>query len=179
MTPLDWVRHLEQTAGGFVPVDGPLPPAALGRSGSGAADRDRLAWDLATRPDPQGWGDLVQPGQGPLQAWPGDRAIEVWTEEELASLHGLWRVARRGAIAELRTRLLAAARWHLHNTQPDNATNRPWALHVFLAEGSDEGRIYAETLLHNATALRACLEPVSQWILRDAAAELRGLVLDR
>jgi hypothetical protein len=71
---------------------------------------------------------------------------------------------------------LAAARWHLDNTQPDNATNRPWGLHVFLLEGSAEGRVYAETLLHNATAIRAQVTPVSAWILADAAAELRAVV---
>lgn len=175
MNRLDWVRHLEHASGQTVSLDGPLPVQALGRSGRGAADRDELAWALAQAAGPQDWSGQVDSGDGPLQAWGQDRAIEVWTEEELATLHGLWRLARRQQDSVLRERLRAAACWHLHNTQPDNATNRPWALHVFLLEGSDEGRVYAETLLHNANALRARLEPVSAWILGDAAAELRAV----
>ena len=173
MKSLDWVRHLEQAAEMTLPLDEPIPAGALGRSGVGGLDRDARVWGLGSGAPP--WRALVEPGSGPLQAWPEDRAIEVWTEEELASLHGLWRIARRTSDASLRGRLLAAARWHLENTQPDNATNRPWGLHVFLMEGSAEGRVYAETLLHNATAVRVRVTPVSAWILADAAAELRAI----
>jgi hypothetical protein len=72
----------------------------------------------------------------------------------------------------LRQRIERAMRWHLEHTQPDNATNRPWALHAFLLEGSPEGRAYAGTLLHNAIAMGGTPEPLSAWILMDAAAEL-------
>jgi hypothetical protein len=174
MKPLDWVRHLEHAAGLKLDLDEPLPSGALGRSGTDRSDRDAQVWGDGDRPIV--WQDLLEPGSGPLRSWPEDRAIEVWTEEELACLHGLWRFARRGSDEVLRSRLLAAARWHLDNTQPDNATNRPWGLHVFLLEGSAEGRVYAETLLHNATAIRAQVTPVSAWILADAAAELRAVV---
>lgn len=109
---------------------------------------------------------------GPLHAWQGDGAIEVWTEVELSALHAAWRLARRGAHAVLRARVERAMRWHLEHTQPDNATNRPWALHAFLLEGSPEARAYAGTLLHNALALGGRPEPLSAWILSDAAAEL-------
>lgn len=179
MNRLDWVRHLEHASGEAVSLDRPLPVGALGRSGRGAADRDGLAWALTQGTVEQDWSDQVDPGEGPLRAWGQERPIEVWTEEELAAIHGLWRLARRNRDSTLQERLRAAARWHLHHTQPDNATHRPWAVHVFLLEGSDEGRVYAETLLHNATALRVRLETVSAWILGDAAAELRALAWDR
>jgi EAL domain-containing protein (putative c-di-GMP-specific phosphodiesterase class I) len=65
--------------------------------------------------------------------------------------------------------------WHLEHTQPDNATNRPWALHVFVRAGAPEARLYAETLLHNATASDARHEPLTRWILLDAARELSAL----
>lgn len=176
MNPADWVRHLVHAAGAPAVLDTPPPVGALGSSGRGASDRDREAWRRADSAGP--WRDLVEPGSGPLKAWTADATVEVWTEEELASLHGLWRLARRARDAGLRLRLLEAARWHMEHTQPDNATNRPWALHLFVLEGSADGGLYAQTLLHNAAALRASVEPVSAWILRDAAAELQASLRD-
>ena len=103
---------------------------------------------------------------------PGATGLDVtlWTA---AGLHAAWRIARRDQDAALRARLLRAMDWHLEHTQPDNATNRPWALHAFLLKGSADARAYAGTLLHNAVALGVCPEPLSAWILMDAAAELR------
>ena len=68
-------------------------------------------------------------------------------------------------LAELRA-------WHLEHTQPDNATNRPWALHAFVAAGDPESLLYAETLLHNVAASEARREPLTRWILLDSAQEL-------
>ncbi|MEY3022792.1 MAG: hypothetical protein RIS86_1990, partial [Planctomycetota bacterium] len=79
---------------------------------------------------------------------------------------------RRAARAR---RLAEAIGWHLEHTQPDNSTNRPWALHAFLLadDGSGEAALYAETLLGNMRATEARDEPLSRWILADAANELR------
>ena len=99
-------------------------------------------------------------------------AIEVWTEEELSGMHALVRLARRLDSKQARERLRSAVRWHIEHTQPDNGTNRPWALHAFLLEGSPEAHAYAGTLLHNALALSGRPTPLSAWILMDAAAEL-------
>jgi hypothetical protein len=76
---------------------------------------------------------------------------------------------------QVMARLADCIEWHLEHTQPDNATNRPWALHVFLREGTPEARLYAETLLHNATASDARHEPLTRWILLDSVRELRAL----
>jgi hypothetical protein len=46
---------------------------------------------------------------------------------------------------------------------------------VFLREGMPEARLYAETLLHNATASDARHEPLTRWILLDSVRELRAL----
>lgn len=128
-------------------------------------------------------------GTGPL--WRQDEwdALEVWTEAELCGLHGLWRAWRVFAVqaagaagatsdaALLAARIRAAILWHLEYTQPDNATNRPWATHVFLAfaaKGGDQAgdaRLYAETLLHNAQA-QGMADPATAWILTDAGREL-------
>ena len=74
---------------------------------------------------------------------------------------------------DFRARIDDVRRWHLEHTQPDNATNRPWALHVFLTMGTPEAVHYAETLLHNAMV--GGPDPLSARILVDAAREL-GLV---
>ncbi len=111
-------------------------------------------------------------GTGPL--WPllGRTPIEVWTEQELSGLHALWWLARRRGRDDLARRGAAARDWHLVNTQPDNATNRPWALHVFLLGGTDESRLYAETLLHNCLVGTGRPDPTSAWILLDSARAL-------
>lgn len=84
------------------------------------------------------------------------RTIEAWTEADLASIHALWWLGRRRSRADWTTRALGAADWHLEHIQPDNATNRPWAIHVFLdlwrRRGIVEARLHAETMLHNADA---------------------------
>jgi len=121
---------------------------------------------------------------GPIHPQGDDLGIELWTERELSALHALWDL---GVIAEnpaWRGRAIDAARWHIRNTQPDNATNHPWAIHVFLdlwsrEKGTDSGaeaRLYADTLLHNCRAMSAAPTPLSALILLDAADGLdRGI----
>ncbi len=104
------------------------------------------------------------------------RAIEVWTETELASLHALWWLAGLHQQDAWRERALRAARWHLIHLQPDNATNRPWAIHLFahLAthECDAEAAAYAQTLLHNCQVHRGGPDEISSLILIDAAEAL-------
>lgn len=103
----------------------------------------------------------------------GDEPLEVWTECELSALHALCRLADIRRDEELRSRALSAAAWHLEETQPDNATNRPWAIPVFLALESQRtdgaASFYAQTLLHNCMTGPAGVEPLSAEILRDGA----------
>lgn len=172
----DWIRHLSALAGpGTAPdLDG-MPPTVL-REG----DPDATLWRAACAApgDP-----AIVAADGLLASRPGDSlassggyaALEVWTECELGALHALARFARRHPAASRDARLAELVAWHLEHTQPDNATNRPWALHVFLREGSPEARLYAETLLHNATASDARHEPLTRWILLDSVRELRAL----
>jgi hypothetical protein len=163
-----WVRHLASISG-LAPVADTAPPSLHAVQDQGLDARLWRTAALAGGFTPE---LAMLAGKGPLRAWDGQETIEVWTEVELASMHALWRLARRHARPDLRARLSIAATWHMEHTQPDNATNRPWALHVFLLQGSHEGRVYAETLLHNALALRGHPEPGSAWVLMDAAAEL-------
>jgi hypothetical protein len=129
---------------------------------------------------------------GPLWRQGDWDAIEVWTEAELCGLHGLHRFARLRPewAPAVRSRIARAVAWHLEHTQPDNATNRPWAAHVFLLEGlsgsrGDSGRagaatLYAETLVHNAQAQghggEHAIDAVSRWILADAGREIAWIV---
>jgi hypothetical protein len=169
-----WSEHLATVSGLPVVAGSSPPPEALRAARPGTSSPDLELWRAAL-----GLARLEVPGgDGPLHPWSGTGAIEVWTEEELSALHALWRLARLRSHAGARARALSAARWHLEHTQPDNATNRPWALHVFLIEGSAEARAYAGTLLHNALAMEGRATALSAWILMDAAAELRLVSVD-
>jgi hypothetical protein len=115
-------------------------------------------------------------GRGPLFPHLHSRAIEVWTEGELAGLHALWWLAHRDATLAPRAR--SAAAWLIAELQPDNATQRPWALHAFAqlaAEGDIEADMYAQTLLLNATAGREKPDRFSAAIAIDAANYLRDV----
>lgn len=167
-----WVRHLQLTAGLPLQAGTPPPAAALRASRPGEEALDVTLWNACGQPAEGVNLPLDLQASGPLHAWQGSGAIEVWTEVELSALHAAWRLTRLGAPPALRQRIIRAMQWHLENTQPDNATNRPWALHAFLLEGSPEARAYAGTLLHNAIAMGGRPEPLSAWILMDAGAEL-------
>lgn len=101
-----------------------------------------------------------------------DLTIETWTQAELCCLHAL-----SHAGPTLKPRADAAADWMLENLQPDNATNHPWAIHVFLSRsaelGSDEHRLYAEVLLHNAIISLGRADRFSALILLDAGRWLQ------
>jgi len=165
-----WSAHLAAASGRPVVLGSPPPSEALRSAGTHRDSVDLRLWLEACRAAPSP--DVVPVGRGPLVDWDQRVAIEVWTEEELSGLHALWRIGRVARLPPAWDRARAAMRWHLEHTQPDNATNRPWALHAFLQEGSAEGEAYAGTLLHNALAHGGRPEPLSAWILMDSAAEL-------
>lgn len=93
--------------------------------------------------------------------------IETWTQAELCSLHAL-----SHAGPTMKPRADAAADWMLEHLQPDNATNHPWAIHVFLGRAaelkSSEHHLYAESLLHNAIVSLGRADRFSALILLDA-----------
>lgn len=107
-------------------------------------------------------------------------AVETTTETELAALHALWHHGDRDP--RRRDRCLDAARWHIDMLQPDNATNHPWAVHVFvhLAEitrdpdVSATARIHAETLVHNSIVSTGQPDVFSACLLLDATRTLGG-----
>lgn len=184
-----WIRLLESAAphcGSAVPdpalLGDPLRPecriwslvgqvAGVDGSSPGTTDAhhdgdgEGAGWDAEIR-------GICKPAPGPLLPHERRDTIETWTEGELCAIHALTRLASRDMW--WRNRLQSAVTWHLEWTQPDNATNRPWGIHAFLWLGGDEGRMYAEMMLHNAQAGGAQGDPLVGWALSDAARWLRG-----
>ncbi|MEM9082578.1 MAG: hypothetical protein AAGB34_03200 [Planctomycetota bacterium] len=123
-------------------------------------------------------GERQRTDSGSLFPQSSARTIEVWTEQELSSAHALWWIVRTAADTALARILDRAIDWHIENIQPDNATNRPWSIHVFAErglQGHAEAMLYAETLLHNTLSGTGEPEPFSAHILMDAA---EGLDMD-
>ncbi len=125
--------------------------------------------------------DAVSAGEGSLVPFDPEIGIERWTQTELGALHALGVWAARGvdgARETLAARVRAAARWHIAELQPDNATNHAWALHVFaeLAVAGEDGAImHAQTLMHNAMVAGGGVpDAFSSVLLLDAAMVLEG-----
>ena len=184
-TTQQWAAHLRRIAGaaatnevklGLGTLEPPFRAAVLGEQTSPTPAQyppgdAGLWWALVD--DRVHVDDLIQAEtDGSLFPQGLYKAIEVWTEADLCGLHALWRLARERGRHDWRARLEAVRDWHLANTEPGNATNRPWALHVFLLSGTFEGQHYAETLLHNCMSMDGVPDPLSAWILIDAAREL-------
>lgn len=175
----DWTRHLAALGGADAE---PFPPDQTLFDGDRGEQRLWRACRDTPHAGPAVAREVLGSRSGPLLSKDAFLAIEVWTECELAALHALHRLAREAAdrsdaagAAALTRRIAEATAWHLEHTQPDNATNRPWAVHVFLLSGpgADDAEAYAGTLLHNMSATEARDERLSKWILADAARELR------
>jgi hypothetical protein len=170
--PLAWADHLEVISGRTSQGPKPpgFPPDSLLRAAREGVSPERELWQSVAAGGGPGTLDLA--AEGPL--WKPDRwaAIEVWTESELCGLHALGRCLRMAPDAAVSRRVSSAIRWHLEHTQPDNATHRPWAIHLFLGHPDREVDLYGQTLLHNFEAAgRGDLD--AAWILADAAREIR------
>lgn len=198
--PDHWIATFRDSLGNRRPCDQPMLTALLRRSNAPASSladiaRARAA-ELAPRnPDAALWWllhasptnprELLAAAEdiaGPLFPRLHNQAIEMWTEAELSGLHALsWHARRDPSLA---ARCDSAARWLIAELQPDNATNRPWAIHVFaelsLREDIDgalraEASMYAQTLLHNCQVggqVSGTLDRFTACILLDAADAL-------
>lgn len=152
-----------------------VPPPAI----PGNAPPDEALWHRLVG-NHYDTGELVRTPSGPLLNEPGDHtAIEVRTESELIALHALSEIAIRSASDGLSERSQSAARWHLAEIQPDNATNHPWAIQVFIRMSLDEScdvadaaRIHAQTMLHNCQISLGRPDRLSACILLHAARSL-------
>ncbi len=128
----------------------------------------------STEADALGTGRLSPPFFAEPDSW----SLEQETEKELAGLHAWSWLVGREPLAHARgsvdPRFDAAVQWTIANIQPDNATNHPWAIQVFLSRAADptpdtDARMYAETMLHNCLVTTGQPDLVSALILWDAA----------
>lgn len=115
----------------------------------------------------------LQRSTGPLYPHLRERGLEAWTESELSGLHALSLMGPGWA-----PRVRSAAQWLMAEMQPDNGTNRPWAVHVFLGlwmrEKNDEARLYAEALVHNSRVTLGVPDRFSAGILASAARAMEA-----
>lgn len=113
---------------------------------------------------------------GPLLTHRPGTSLEVFTEAELCGLHALWSLARLRSRTDWTRRCLDVAAWHIRELQPDNATNMPWGIHVFVLLGLRRSEplamIEAESRLHNAKVSGGAPDRRSACILMHASFEL-------
>lgn len=179
-----WRDHLRKLAKDRVQAEPKGASEAFLRWMSG--DREAAAPE-GVRLDDALWWALLDPSVDPFDhVGAGDdgslfnqstsQTIEVWTERELSGIHALWRIAQIRERPEAAVRARLAGEWHAQNTQPDNATNRPWGAAAFLIiahEHEDHAaRMYAETLVHNCQTTHGAPDALSGMILEDAAETL-------
>ena len=126
---------------------------------------------------------FLQRDAGPVIPEDPNTGVEIWTETELAALHALANHAADASDSPVGPALLARARaaaaWHVETIQPDNATNHPWAAHLFaavsIATASDEHRLHAETLVNICCVSTGQPDRFSATLLLDAADSIQKL----
>ncbi|MCA9312283.1 MAG: hypothetical protein KDA21_13800 [Phycisphaerales bacterium] len=156
-----------------------------------SADADVLLWSATTDPTIAVAELIHQLGQdternladqGALIPQGRHRTLEVWTESELSALHALTWLAVNQQQAEWARLAERVAAWHVQHLQPDNATNHPWAIHLFihrsLTTPDVDAALYAQTLLHNCRVTTGQPDPLSAQILLDAANALTRMASD-
>jgi hypothetical protein len=129
---------------------------------------DRLWWAVHEGDSPVS--DLGS-GCGPLDPALAEIAIESRTETELSAMHALFRLGLDRGEPGMVGRALDAARWQVAELQPDNGTNHPWGIHVFvvLAAQEDDPGLSGAALMH---AQLGRPDLLSACILWDAAVTL-------
>ncbi|MEQ8770503.1 MAG: hypothetical protein RIB60_08345 [Phycisphaerales bacterium] len=176
-----WIAEFTDERGNRRRTDAPLLARLAGVSPGSLPEtldaEERLWWGEPIAAIP----GLADADVGPaplLDEGPSVATIETRTESELTALHALWN--RRAELPGFAERCLDAARWHIAELQPDNATGLPWATHVFveLALRADDPNeqagalFHAEGLVHAASVVLGRPGVRAACILLDAA---RGL----
>ena len=168
---MNFIAAFRDDSGDRRAIDTPLLLALISRNAPPPPDLrvDEALWWATVAGDARAAESLVRP-QGLLAADESIATMEAETEKELRSLHA----ASTFSSPYLTRRTNEAASWLIENIQPDNATHRPWAVHVFIqmaASGNIEADMYAQTLLHNAT-VGGRIDIFSAAILLHAARQL-------
>jgi len=163
-------------------IDGPTGSLRMARLVAGSLGGNAAIDFTPSTLDEKLWASLAGLGDVPelpklptggITGQPTGEAIEVWTEIELASVHAAWSLGKAW-----RAETSRAAAWLIEHIQPDNATNRPWAVHVFASLAHELGdpsyELYAQTLLHNCQVTSGKPDPFSAMILLHSANQLQA-----
>lgn len=90
---------------------------------------------------------------------------------ELVVLHAAASYAVQAEDRALATAVRRASEYHAANTQPDHATNQPWALFAFI--WNEQTRPFAEQMLHASATRDASSNHITLMLLADALYCLR------
>lgn len=177
-----FLENFADEQGNRARVSTPFLAAAMGLDPGPGRPRtqdldDRLWWAVH---DPEHPVLDVTAGAGPLDPALAEIAIESRTETELSAMHALFRLGLDRAQPGMIERALMAARWQVAELQPDNGTNHPWGIHVFVvlasrcedANESGAALMHAQTLLHNCQVQQGRADRLSACILWDAGVTL-------
>jgi hypothetical protein len=101
--------------------------------------------------------------------------------DELVLLHALGSYAAQSRDAAIERAVERATEFHLRETQPDHATQQPWAIYAFLS--NPQTRIQAEQILHTAAlqdsrnldAISLILLADTLWCLRSSTPSAHGV----
>jgi uncharacterized protein YbaR (Trm112 family) len=113
-----------------------------------AAVYNQSKWRESARQTFHRFAAAQQPSGPSLRATASDNPETHWYHE-LVLLHAVASYAAQTADPTLATTVARSAAFHMAETQPDHATNQPWALHAFAQ--SPDTRPLADQLLHAGT----------------------------
>jgi uncharacterized protein YbaR (Trm112 family) len=113
-----------------------------------AAIYNQPTWRESARQSFHHFATAQQPAGPFLRATASDNPETHWYHE-LVLLHAMASYGAQTADAAIATAVARNAAFHMAETQPDHATNQPWALHAF-AQHPDT-HPFADQLLHAAT----------------------------
>ncbi|HUO06751.1 MAG TPA: hypothetical protein VM008_00320 [Phycisphaerae bacterium] len=125
------------------------------------------------------WERGVGAEMGTFHRLTSETLLDGFVYDELVAIHAAYNSAKVMGDEGMMERVGRAVRWHVENTQPDNATNEPWGLAAFAA--LDETGTFAEQQLHdavmglrNSPALPNGQVPVAVGLLADAVMTLEN-----
>lgn len=182
-TRVEFVRQFADEFGNRARTTEPFLRCVLALDGNPVTNPtdldERLWWNLCGNAPTE----EINLDSGPTLTSASDNiAIEHWTQIELCALHALWTINQQSSNETFNERIVDAGVWIMHELQPDNAINRPWALPVFimlsLTLDDDIDRttasMYAQTLLHNCSITMGKPDILSSCILLHSAETLRS-----
>lgn len=185
-----WIRTFADAMGNRRRVDRPLlAHLAHAKPGPTPAlsdlDPEEGVWWALHDPAALNAAAIDFTAHGPLFPTLRQRGIEWWTQAELSGVHALSILAQQRNDPAIAARVDRNAMWLLDEVQPDNATQWPWAVHVFATIAIQDHRApsvrtaarhYAQTLVHNAIVNTGSPDPFAACILWSSANWLESSI---